>query len=594
MIRRIIAIIAVVAIVLVGGAWYFRKVRAPKPDQMTQYKLGKVEIGTVKKTVSATGVLKPWKTIDIKSKAGGRVDALLVDIGTRVRKGQILARIDPSDTELSVGTARADVDAAKAREKQSQETYELQKQLSDLAIQTAQSQLDTARAARAAAKARVETARNAALTQPEVTQAAISQAQANLESARQQQSQLVSTQAQERAAAQSALDQAEANRKKAAADLSRYRSLLEKGFVARQTVDQAEASLAVAEAQVASAREKLNTLDAQQKAEREAAAARVRQAEAQLASVQAQAVEVQNRKLALAEAEAAFRQAEANVAQAETALAQARANLANVPIRKLDIETARATKARSQATLTNALITLDQTIVRAPADGVILTKYVEEGTIISSALSFAATGNNILQLGDVTRMYVDVAVDETDIANVDEGQEVDISIEAYPGIPFQGKVTRVDPLAQVEQNVTMVHVRVEVDNSDVAFRLLKPGMNATCEFVSQRKEDVVMVPNEAIRTDDKGQFVEVALTKGRPAPPDPKTGERADPDLLVDVKVKRQPVEVGLEGNETTEILSGVKPGDMVVVQKIEPAPEQASSPFAPAGPGMRGMGRFR
>jgi len=191
-------------------------------------------------------------------------------------------------------------------------------------------------------------------------------------------------------------------------------------------------------------------------------------------------------------------------------------------------------------------------------------------------------------------MYVDVTVDETDIASVDEGQDVEVTIEAYPGIPFQGKVSRVDPQAVVEQNVTTIHVRVEIDNTDASYRLLKPGMNATCEFVSQKKEDVVMVPNEAVRTDDRGQFVEVALNKGKPAPPDPKTGAPADPSLLVDVKVKRVPVKVGLEGNEYTEIISGVKPGERVVVQKIEPAPEQAGSPFASGPPGMRGFGRIR
>jgi HlyD family secretion protein len=592
--RRVIGIVVAAAVIIGLGVWVWARVRAPRLGEKTQYKLATAEVGTVKKTVSATGVLKPWRTVDIKSKAGGRVDALLVDIGSRVKKGQVLAKIDPSDTQLSVGTARADVDSANARIRQSEVTYDLQKAVSSLSIESAQSQLSTALASRAAAKARLDSARNTATAQPSITQAAIDQAKANLESALQARNQLTATQAQDRASAQSTLDQAEANRKKSAADLSRYNSLLAKGFVAKQTVDGAEASYAVTVAQVAAAAEKLRTLDAQQKAERDAAEARVNQADAALTSAEANAVDVQNRKLALAEAEAGFRQAEANVANARTSLAQAKANLANVPIRRFDIATATASKERSQATLKNALVTLDQTIVRAPADGVILTKYVEEGTIISSALSFAATGNNILALGDVTRMYVDVSVDETDIASVDEGQEVEVSIEAYPSLPFEGRVARVDPQATVEQNVTTIHVRVEIDNTDVSFRLLKPGMNATCEFVSDKKEDVIMVPNEAVHTDDQGQFVEVALNEGNPAPPDPETGEPADPTMRVDVNIKRQPVQAGLEGNETTEILSGVKPGDRVVTQKIEPTPETSGTPFGGPPGGMRGAGRIR
>lgn len=593
--KRVVTIVVALAVVVAGGWWAWARMRAPKANQQTQYKLGAVEIGTVKKTVSATGTLKPWRTVDIKSKAGGRVDALLVDIGSRVTKGQILAKIDPADTQLTVGTAKADVDASVARERQNKESYELQKQVSVLAVQTAESQVATARASREAARSRLSVARNAATNQPTLSQASIAQAEANLTSAIQQRAQLTSTQAQERASAQSALDQAEANRKKTLADITRLRSLLARGFVSKQTVDAAEAAHAVSEAQLSSAAERVRTLDAQQKSEREAADARVNQAQAQLETAKAQAIEVQNKKLALTEAEAAFRQAESQLAQAETALAQAKANLANIEIRRLDIETARATKARSQATLTNAMTTLDQTIVRAPADGVILTKYVEEGTIISSALSFAATGNNILELGDVTRMYVDVTVDETDIASVDEGQDVEVTIDAYPSLPFQGTVARIDPQAVVEQNVTTIHVRVEIDNTDVQFRLLKPGMNATCEFVSQRKDEVLMVPNEAVRTDDQGQYVEVALDKGKPAPPDPKTGEPADPSLVVDVKLRKERVNVALEGNETSEITGNVKAGDMVVVQVIEPEPEQAGSPFGGGGPGgMRGMGRIR
>src|SRR5258708_14845146 len=93
-------------------------------------------------------------------------------------------------------------------------------------------------------------------------------------------------------------------------------------------------------------------------------------------------------------------------------------NVKNNAIRKTDILGAEAQKMRAKAAFTNADTTLKQTRVEAPSDGIILKKYVDEGTIISSALSFAAAGNSIVQLGDITRMYLDVQVDETDIANV--------------------------------------------------------------------------------------------------------------------------------------------------------------------------------
>jgi HlyD family secretion protein len=304
---------------------------------------------------------------------------------------------------------------------------------------------------------------------------------------------------------------------------------------------------------------------------------------------------VRSRQNAVLEAKAALQQAKAQVATVSSTLDQAIANQRNNEIRRLDITSAQATRARAAASLTNAKTTLDQTTVRAPSDGVVLKKYVEEGTIITSGLSLSSTGTSILQMGDTSKMYVNVAVDETDIANVDEGQKVDVTIEAYPGIPFEGKVTRVNPQAQVEQNVTTVTVRVEIDNSSPTFRLLKPAMNATCEFIIAQKDDALAVPNEAIKQDDQGgSYVEVAVG-GKPAPPDKETGTPADADTLVDVKPKKQTIEVGVEGNESTEVKTGLKEGDTIVAQTIEPAPPTTGggggSPFAGGGRPGGGFG---
>jgi HlyD family secretion protein len=175
---------------------------------------------------------------------------------------------------------------------------------------------------------------------------------------------------------------------------------------------------------------------------------------------------------------------------------------------------------------------------------------------------------------------------------VDDGQTVDVSMDAYPSIPFQGKVARINPQAVVEQNVTTVHVRVEMDNSSPTFRLLKPGMNASCEFVMDQKDNVVNVPSDAIHTDDKGSYVLIA-SGGMPAPADPKTGTPADPSVLVGVKTRQKRVEVGLEGNDSTEITSGLKGGEMVVTETIDNTPQAPSSPFAGGrGPGGFGGGR--
>lgn len=587
---------AILTIVIIAGGMAIRgRFVGTAAATKTQYKVAKAARGEVKKTVSATGTLKPWTTVDIKSKAGGRVERLRVDVGSAVKKNDIIAEIDPSDTLLSVDTARADIDSANAREDQSRRSWQLQIQQSELAVANAQLSLRSAKASLSAAKARLETSRRQRDNQPEITSATIAGAQANYENAVKQLNELRdATLPQELAAARASLEQAEANRKNAFANLNRQRALMEKGFVSQQAVDQAEANYEGAAAQASTARRKMETIDKEHQATEDAMLARLRQAEAQLKTAKAGSIDVDLRKIAFSEQQAAVSQSEQQVATATKNLQLAIANRANNQIRYNDILQARATKARAVASFSNAKKTLDQTVVRAPSEGVVLTKYVEEGTIITSGLSLSSTGTNIIQLGDVTRMYVDVVVDETDIASVEEGQTVDVSVEAYSGIPFSGKVTRIDPQAMVESNVTTIHVRVEVDNSEPSFRLLKPGMNATCEFVVDKKDDVVNVPTDAVHTDDNGSYVEIA-EGGTHAPPDPKTGDVAGEDVFVDVKVTRRAIEVGTEGNETTEVATGLKDGEPIVVQKIEPTPQTTTSPFASGGPGggMRG-GRMR
>ena len=384
-----------------------------------------------------------------------------------------------------------------------------------------------------------------------------------------------------------------ANRRNAGLNLERQKSLVDKGFVSQQAVDTAQANLDVTEASVQSARTKVDTIDMELKSTVEAADSRIAQTKAAYEQAQAGAVDVKNRENAVREAESSLLVSKAALARAEMTIEQSDAALINNDIRRYDIDANKATIARAKAGLFNAETSLARTIIRAPMDGVVLQKFAEQGTIIASALGMNSSGQNLLQIGDTSKMYVDVTVDETDIAAVEEGQNVDVAIEAYPGMPFEGKVIRIDPQAVVLQNVTSVHVRVEVDNSVPTFALLKPGMNATCEFVMEKTDSAVRVPNEAVREDNDGKFVEIG-EGGKTAPADPKNPTAVDPDALIDVKLKKIKVEPGVVGNDYTEIKSSdgnaVADGSKVVTQTIEPTPT-AGAGGSPFGGGMRGMG---
>ncbi len=597
-----------VALGVLGGGWAgWAKFKKVSPAGQKQYKLGQASLGRVKKTVSASGTLQPWSVVDIKSRAGGRVEELLVEVGAVVKSGQILARIDPSDSQMSVQQAQADIDSAQARERQGQYQYQLQVRQSQIAIQTANAQVAQSRAQVASARAnlkaaqtRLSTAQQQSEAQPGLTRSAIASAQAALKQAEQAREQLRVTTEQQKVGAQATYDQAVANRVNARLQVKRQNSLLDQGFVSQQAVDTATAQLEVNESQVLAAKARLDSIAADLGAQASSAEARVAQSRAALDQAKTQGVEIANRKNAALEQEsavqqqkAAVQQAEASLQQVQAALSKAYADQQNNQVRYQDIASAKASQARAGAGFRNASIALDQTTVRALTDGIVLKKYVEKGTIITSGMSMSAGGGtSIVQMGDISKMFVDVTVDETDIANVEDGQAVEVSIDAYPGVPFEGKVARVDPQAVIEQNVTTVHVRVVVDNSDAKFKLLKPGMNATCEFVLGNEDNVVNVPTEAVHEDTEGKFVSVA-SGGKVAPAD--EGSTPDPDTKINVKTTRIPIEVGLTGNESIQITKGLKGDETIVLQEIEPevAPAAGAAGGSPFGGGRMGGGGF-
>lgn len=587
MVTRILTTIVVLAVLVGGGIFVVKTLGAASTPPGNQYRIGTIETGTVKKTVTATGALQAWTTIDIKSRAGGKILKLYVEEGKLVKKGDLIAEIDPSDTRLTYNQAQADIQSNKSRVQETRETMELQKTQTAVAIASAQANLASARAALASAQARLDAAKSTSGAQNPLTEANIESAQANLHAEETKLDQLrVATQPQQEASARSALDQAKANLVNAEANLNRQRTLRDKGFVAPSIVDQAQASYGVYKATVEAAQQKVNTLKPEQDADVKAAEARVQQLRAALKTAEANRVQDDLRKQDVKSAQAAVLQARADVAQQKARLEEAKAGTINMRIRSAQIAQAMASGERSKAALINADIQLRDTQVRAPRDGIILQKYVEEGTIITSGQSFNSSGTSIVQLGDISRMFVDVSVDETDIANIDIGQKVDVTFDSYNSTPIDGKVIRVDPTAKVASNVTTLHVRVEVDNSAQIYQLLKPGMNASCDFIIGKKTDVVAVPNEALRTTaDGGHYVEIP-EGGKQATPE--KGQDPDPAVFVGVKIRKQPIEIGLEGNDSTEVKSGVKEGEKIITQTIEPTPAGGTGgmPRMGGGPG--------
>jgi HlyD family secretion protein len=163
----------------------------------------------------------------------------------------------------------------------------------------------------------------------------------------------------------------------------------------------------------------------------------------------------------------------------------------------LDYANAKAVVVGAEVALENAKIRQEDTDVRAPITGTIIAKNVERGQVISSPTSDVGGGTVLLTMADLNLVQVRTLVDETDIGKIQQGLRATVTVDAYPNRPFEGTVLKIEPQAETSQNVTMFPVLVRIQNQE---GLLKPGMNADVEIHVGRRDGVLAVPVNALRT----------------------------------------------------------------------------------------------
>jgi len=202
---------------------------------------------------------------------------------------------------------------------------------------------------------------------------------------------------------------------------------------------------------------------------------------------------------------------------------------------------------QSQASLKQLEQQLSYTTIVAPMDGVILSRDVEIGDAVSSILVLGSTATLIMTEGDTSQVYVQGKVDEADIAHVYLGQPARIKVESFRDRFFYGKVTKIAPMGVEKDNVTTFEVRVSIDNPGGE---LKANMTANAEIILDEHKGVLMVPENAVIYDNqKNASVQV-------------------PDKSKKDGWRKVPVAVGISNGSVTEVLSGLKEGDQVVLQQ--------------------------
>jgi HlyD family secretion protein len=230
----------------------------------------------------------------------------------------------------------------------------------------------------------------------------------------------------------------------------------------------------------------------------------------------------------------------------ELALNKQNVSKAQATVLKAKIAQSQGQLAQDRANLKQLEEQLSYTDIESPIDGVVLSRDVEMGDAVSSILVLGSSATLVMTLGDTSSVYVKGKVDESDIGKVYLGQPARIKVESFKDKTFNGVVTKISPMGVEKDNVTTFEVRVSINNPGGE---LKAEMTANAEVILEEHKNVLQIPEGAIIYDkDKKASVEV-------------------PDTSAKDGKKKIAVNIGISNGAKTELLSGLKEGDQVVLQ---------------------------
>jgi HlyD family secretion protein len=294
--------------------------------------------------------------------------------------------------------------------------------------------------------------------------------------------------------------------------------------------------------------------------------------------------------------ESAQAQSAAQKAQAE---AQYRQTVAQQQASKSQLDQAIAQATQSKAAVDVALVNLDRTIIKSPIDGVVVARNVDVGQTVAASLQ-APTLFLIAQ--DLTKMQVLADIDEADVGQLSPESKVSFTVDAFPTETFNGKISQIRLAPTVLQNVVTYTAVLDVPNPDLK---LKPGMTATVTATVAEKQNVLLVPNSALRyRPETAQAAPAQSNPNRTGQPKSgtKTGTRGAGGAgtvlwkVEGTALKPVRVRLGMSDGISTEVMGeGIAEGDRIAAAASGTAAANTkkqgttASPFAPAASSRKG-----
>lgn len=524
----LIVLSIVLVLVILGGLGALNAQRgASARSQQAEKDIVKVERGEVSLRVIETGTVDAVRAVEIRSRASGRLAQLMVDEGDEVGAGELVAVIDPQETQLRVNQDLAQVRGA--RSAVARTDYEILQQEVSLREAVRQAEL------------RVATLKEENKVQPTLTSSAIQQAKAQLEGARRQYEQLTRvTQPNQRVDLERQVADAEKSAELSEREYQRQLELEKSGYVAGRAVESARLQRDLDRSRFNNAKSTLGRLEEQQRLDAKQAEENVRALQASYERALAGGIQdsVKQREYL----------------QAVSDLNRARAALNQIPALRQSKAQGQATVDQLNSVLEDSQRQLRETQVRAPFAGMISKRYIEVGDLVTALSTFSA-GTPIVRLEDRSKMRVRLDLNEIDVARLRTGMKVKIEVDALPERPMTGVVQKISPASNAAGASTgtgaaaastdqVVKYQVEVYIDTVPAEL-RTGMSAKCTMDVLRRDNVLRVPVAYVGEDEEGAFVMIA----------PEAGAK-------DAKPTRRKIKKGAATGAFVEVLDGVKEGD--------------------------------
>lgn len=636
--RRWLIGISILLLIIVLGGVIFAVLRSRRGKLTYEYQ--KVVRSDFSLTVSATGPLQSG-IYNLDFSGSGLISEINVAVGQSVKKGQVLARLDKTSLQDAVNEAQAAVLAALTTLNDSQAILSKTEGLSQANTDAAQTSLTNAQSNYLKTLAESQDDIDSAMTTFSDAETTLGvteqQAQANIASAQTtlngDQTALTKTRVEAQAniaAAQTTLNNAQINLSKTQADANKSKAVAfdqEQQAIANcnsetspppdciqlaenqyaQAVAQANANVAAAQAQVTDAQKQLGLARAQAGANIATAQAQVNSAQMQLAQAQAQALSdvtsAQNAinsalgQFYLAQVQGAANNTTAqnaiNTAQSQLSTSQAQ-GASNDTTAQTQVNTAQSQFSTAQVQLQTAQHNLDNTILRAPHDGLVTiingTVGGTPGVPANSSATTAAPGSTFIQVVDISSIQVQASINESDIGGVKVGQPAEFTVSAYGQQIFSGNVSAISPNGQTVSNVVTYPVLIDVDMSGLQGATLLPGMTASVTIATTQRSNVLLIPVNAVdtaraaaSTNSNGNVPQLitpnqanlALEQARQML---QSLQNANVNVLQDNPIPAyvleqskgqfvaQPVVLGLTDGTVYEVLSGLSEGETILV----------------------------